>query len=66
MKELQAKLDPDLFIRIHRSVIVNTDKIRELQPWFHGDFVVVLKSGKKFTSGRAYRKRILEQISNQT
>jgi two-component system LytT family response regulator len=54
MKALVGQLDPGLFIRIHHSCIVNVERVRELQPWSHGDYVVVLESGKRLMSSRTY------------
>src|SRR4051812_34756910 len=42
---LEKKLDAGLFVRVHRSTIVNLDRIREIQPAFHGDYVIVLRDG---------------------
>jgi hypothetical protein len=42
---LEARLDPGQFRRISRSTLVNLDRVREVQPWFHGDAVVILESG---------------------
>ena len=58
MNNLEARLDPDRFWRIHRSTIVNVDRIRELQPLFHGDYVVVLHDGKELTLSRTYRRNL--------
>src|SRR5262245_20823637 len=55
---LAAKLDPDKFLRIHRSIIVNLDRVKELQPWFHGDYVVVLQDGTQLTSSRNFREQL--------
>jgi two-component system LytT family response regulator len=55
---LAAKLDPDKFLRIHRSIIINLDRVKELQPWFHGDYVVVLQDGTQLTSSRNYREQL--------
>jgi two-component system LytT family response regulator len=57
MRNMEARL-PAGFVRIHRSVIVNTARIREVQPWFKGDWVVILTDGTKLTSGRTYRDRV--------
>ena len=54
MKVLVAQLDPSQFIRIHHSCIVNVERVRELQPWSHGDYVVVLDTGKRLMSSRTY------------
>jgi two-component system, LytTR family, response regulator len=58
MKNMEAKLDPDLFVRIHRSAIVNVDRIRELQPWFHGEYVVILHDGTKLMASRVFSDRL--------
>ncbi len=58
INSLAAKLDPDKFLRIHRSIIVNFERVKELQPWFHGDYVVILQDGKQLTSSRSYRERL--------
>lgn len=63
LKNLETKLDPARFLRIHRSTIVNADLIKELHPHFHGEFFVELESGKRFKLSRSYREnaeRILE------
>lgn len=54
MDEVSARLGSG-FLRIHRSSIVNTARIREIQPWFKGDYVVLMKDGTKLRSGRTYR-----------
>ncbi len=55
MKSLEAELDPDRFVRIHRSHIVRVDRIRELQPFFHGDYVVTLADGTELRLARTRR-----------
>ncbi|HKY31490.1 MAG TPA: LytTR family DNA-binding domain-containing protein [Candidatus Polarisedimenticolia bacterium] len=62
MAGVEARLDADRFVRIHRSALVNVDRIVELQPTFHGDLVVLLKDGTRLTLGRAYRKRLSEVL----
>ena len=52
---LMGRLDPSHFARIHRSTIVNLDRVRELQPWFHGDAVAILRDGTKLQVSRTYR-----------
>jgi two-component system LytT family response regulator len=61
MSALQARLDPERFLRIHRSTIVNVERVKELQSTFHGEYVVVLRSGRRVTLSRGYRDR-LQQI----
>ena len=55
MKEIESKLDPSRFVRIHRSTMLSVDRIRELQPWFKGDYVVVLRDGTKLKLSRRFR-----------
>jgi two-component system, LytTR family, response regulator len=55
MSELEQELDPARFLRISRSVIVNVDRIQEIQPWFQGDYVLILTDGTRLTSTRGYR-----------
>lgn len=58
MNALEAKLDPARFIRIHRSTIVNVDRVKELQPLFHGEYAVILRDGTELSSSRGYRDRL--------
>jgi two-component system LytT family response regulator len=55
MAELEQELNPARFQRISRSVIVNLDRIQEIQPWFQGDYVLILTDGTRLTSTRGYR-----------
>jgi len=55
---LNERLDPQRFVRVHRSTIVNLDRVQELQPWSHGDFIVVLKDGTKLRMSRRYRQNL--------
>jgi two-component system LytT family response regulator len=64
MNGLEARLDPEKFLRIHRSTIVNIERIQELQPWFHGDYVVLLRDGTKLTLSRSYRQKLQELFGN--
>ena len=58
LSALEADLPPDQFLRISRSVIVNLDSVRELQPLFYGDYAVLLRDGTKLTLSRTYRDRL--------
>lgn len=62
LARLEAVLPGGRFLRIHRSYIVNRDRIREVQPWFHGDYVVTLQDGTRLTSGRTYRHNVQELL----
>lgn len=60
MAQIEQRLPPSRFIRIHRSTIVNIERIREFQPWFQGDWILVLADGTRLQSGKSYRKRVRE------
>jgi two-component system, LytTR family, response regulator len=53
---MEKRLDPTRFARIHRSAIVNLDRVKELQAWFSGDFVVLLTTGERLRLSRSYRR----------
>lgn len=59
---LEAQLDPKKFRRVHRSAIVQIDKIKELQPWFHGEYRIVLHSGAQLMLSRNYRENLQEAL----
>ena len=58
MGRLERELDPERFVRVHRSSIVQIDRVRELLPDFHGDFTLVLKNGTTLTLSRGYRPKL--------
>ena len=58
MSALEAQLDPRQFMRIHRSTLVRVDRIRELEPLYQGDYVVILEDGTRLTSSRSYRDKL--------
>jgi two-component system LytT family response regulator len=62
MNALESRLHPDTFYRIHRSHIVNIERVRELQPWFNGEYVVFLKDGTRLTLSRGYREKLQERL----
>ena len=64
MQQAEQMLDRTRFLRIHRSIIVNALKIKEMERWFHGEYVITLSSGQRFTSGRAYRQQIQAHLRN--
>ncbi len=57
---IASRLDPKKFLRIHRSAIVNIERIKELHPWFNGDYAVVLRDGTQLTLSSSYRDRLKE------
>ena len=58
LTRLEQRLAPHGFVRVHRSAIVNVDRIKELEPWFHGEYVVILKDGTKLTSSAAHSQAL--------
>ena len=58
MTALEGRLDPKQFLRISRSTMVNVERIKELQPMFHGDYVVILRDGTKLNLSRGYRDKL--------
>jgi two-component system LytT family response regulator len=58
MASIEKRLNPQMFLRIHRSTIVNVEQISELQQQFHGDYVVLLKGGQRLTLSRSYRDKM--------
>lgn len=58
MNSLESSLDPRKFVRIHKSSIVNIDHIAQLQPWFHGDYRVILRDGTTLTLSRRFRQNL--------
>jgi len=63
MKNMEAKLDPKTFVRIHRSAIVNIDRIKELEPWFHGEYIVIMRDGTRLTASRVFSDRLSALIA---
>ena len=62
LRSLLPQLDPALFRRIHRSTIVNLNAIQEIQPWFAGDCLVLLKDGQQLRMSRTYRDQLMQQL----
>ena len=58
MGKLHDRLNPALFSRVHRSVIVNRNHVREIQSWFKGDFAIILRSGQRIISGKTHRAAV--------
>jgi two-component system LytT family response regulator len=64
MEHLEAQLDPQQFVRIHRTTLVNITRIAELQPATFGQYVVRLHSGAQLTLSRRYRRK-LQRLRSQ-
>jgi two-component system, LytTR family, response regulator len=62
MSQLQSKLDPRKFVRIHRSTLVNVERIKELHPLLAGDQLVVLHDGTKLQASRTHRARLMSLL----
>jgi two-component system LytT family response regulator len=62
---LELQLDPRKFVRIHRSTIVNLDRVRELQPWFNQEYRVLLHDGTTLMLSRSCRRKLAELLGNQ-
>lgn len=58
MNDIETRLDPEVFVRVHRSSIVNLERVRELQQLFGGDYSVVLHDGTQLKLSRARRERV--------
>jgi two-component system LytT family response regulator len=58
LSNLEEQLDPDQFVRIHRSTIVNVERVRELKSYFHGEYIVYLQDGTQLKLSRSYREKL--------
>ena len=65
MNNIETRLDPGRFVRVHRSRIVNTDRIKELQPSATGEYIVVLQNGTRLPLSRGYRDKLQEQLGKR-
>ena len=65
MSALEAKLPADRFMRISRSTIVNMERIKELQPLFHGEYSVILRNGTRLTLSRSYRDKMQHLLGKE-
>ena len=61
--DLELQLPPGFFMRIHRSVIVNIDRIKEMQPLLYGECTVILDDGTRLTLSRSYRDKVFTRFS---
>jgi two-component system LytT family response regulator len=62
LKQLEQRLDPDRFVRVHRSTIVNLERITSVEPYFHGEYTLTLKDGTRLTSSRTHSRRLRELL----
>jgi two-component system LytT family response regulator len=63
MNSIQTRLDPRKFVRVHRSRIVNIERIKQLEPSAHGEYAIALHDGTRLTLSRSYREKLMEAMS---
>jgi len=66
LTHLEARLPANRFLRVHRSAIVNTSKVRAAEPFDQGDQLLILRNGKRITTGRSYRKAVKDFLRRAT
>ena len=62
MEQVLARLPAGRFVRVHRSAIVNLGCVKQVHPWFHGNYLLVLADGSRVTTGRTYREQFLQRM----
>jgi len=62
LNAMEEQLDPGKFRRVHRSAIVNVERIAELQPLFSGEYSILLQDGTKLTLSRNYKDKLFELL----
>lgn len=65
ISDIEEKLDPENFIRIHRSTIVNIDRLKSLHPLFNGDQLIILKSGQELNLSRTYHEKLITILTGK-
>jgi two-component system, LytTR family, response regulator len=66
LSHIESALDPKTFCRIHRSTIVNVNRIKAIESLFRGEYLVLLGDGTKLTSGRSYRRNLHELMGKES
>ncbi len=64
MNAIEKSLDPEMFLRVHRSIIVNCERIKAMQPGAHGEYLITLRDGVRLQSGRTYADRLKAFVNN--
>ncbi len=59
---IEGQLNPKKFLRVHRSAMVNVDRIKELQPLFNGEHSLILDDGTRLTLSRKYKDKLFELL----
>jgi two-component system LytT family response regulator len=62
MSDMEAKLDPEKFLRIHRSAIVNLDRVKEMHAHFNGEYLVILHDGTELKLSRSRREQLQQML----
>jgi len=65
MTSIEGRLDPERFVRIHRSRIVNLERVQEVQPWVNGEYAVLLRSGTRLALSRGYRQKLQARLRKE-
>lgn len=60
---LEEQLPPSQFVRIHRSTIINISRVKEMEPLYHGEYVVLLIDGTRLTMSRSYREKVFQSLT---
>jgi two-component system, LytTR family, response regulator len=63
LSQIEQRLDPETFVRIHRSTIVNLDRIKSLHPLFNGDHLIILKNGQELNLSRTYHEKLMLMLA---
>ena len=63
ISSIESRLDPRQFVRIHRRTIVSVDAMKEIQPWFGGDQVMILKDNTQLRVSRSYREQVAQRLA---
>jgi two-component system LytT family response regulator len=63
LSQIEQRLDPETFIRVHRSIIVNLDRIKSLHPLFNGDHLIILQNGQELNLSRTYHEKLMLLLS---
>jgi len=63
ISDFEERLPAAGFVRIHRSIIVNTGRIKEMQPLYHGDYVILLHDRTRLTMTRSFRERVFQRLA---
>jgi two-component system LytT family response regulator len=64
MNAIEKSLDPETFLRVHRSIVVNVRRIKELESVQHGEYMITLQNGIRLKSGRTYHEKLQALAAN--